>query len=72
MIESRMGRSHGPRAPRRHRPWEPEPLHLPVDRPGAPRPRPSTDLDLVDPDDPDDAGGAEDLPGTHVVVIDLA
>ncbi|HUS64320.1 MAG TPA: hypothetical protein VMZ28_07240 [Kofleriaceae bacterium] len=61
-----MGRSHGPREPRRRMPvWQPEPLHIPVDEP----PR----RHIRQPDDTDDADGDEDdRPGTHVIVIDLA
>jgi len=65
MISDRMGRAHGPRDPRERRPvWEPEPLHVPADRP-APRHR-SPRADDVAPDDGDDRTGS------HVIVIDLA
>jgi hypothetical protein len=64
-----MGRSHQPGQPRRRRPlWEPEPLHIPLDRPGR-GPLPGTVLDIADEED--DAG-VDDRSGTHVIVIDLA
>jgi hypothetical protein len=67
---SGMGRSHGPREPRRRTPvWQPEPLHIPVDRPPPRQIRqPDGDADGADRDDRDD----DDRPGTHVIVIDLA
>jgi hypothetical protein len=66
MISSRMGRTHGPRDPRERRPvWEPEPLHLPVDRPQPRRRAPRGDDDASTDDD-------VDRTGSYVVVIDLA
>jgi len=66
MISDRMGRAHGPRDPRERRPvWEPEPLHVPADRP-APRQR----SPQADDDASSDDGG--DRTGSYVVVIDLA
>ena len=62
-----MGRSHGPREPRRRTPvWQPEPLHIPADPP-ARRIRPPDDTV-----ESDETGGDEDRPGSHVIVIDLA
>ena len=41
--------------------WEPEPLELPIEPPDIQRDRPETEGDE-----------SEDLPGSHVIVIDMA
>jgi hypothetical protein len=70
MIVGRMGRSHGPREPRRHRPaWQPEPLGIPLEHPVGPRSRrPSrSSVEIGESDEV-----CDDRAGTHVIVIDIA
>ena len=60
--EAVMGGLYESREPRREPAWQPEPLQLPLDEP-----------DTVTPEhQAEDQDTAEDRPGTHVVVIDLA
>lgn len=49
--------------------WEPEPLYLPVDEPGHGRYR---RRHINQYDEPDEDGRDDDVPGSHVIVIDLA
>ena len=57
MVRERMGRQSRQNAPSS---WEPEPLQLPLE---APRERNRRSDDEIEPD--------EELPGSHVIVIDL-
>jgi len=57
-----MGGLYESRKPRGEPAWQPEPLQLPLD-----------DLDTVTSEHEDEGhDSAEEKPGTHVVVIDLA
>ena len=54
----------GARQPDSTKRWEPEPLELPIREPERRRRR--------QPERRDDRDSADDLPGSHVIVIDLA
>jgi hypothetical protein len=57
-------RGYRPESSERPR-WTPEPLHLPVERPRDPR-------EKIEPTPAQDRSTDDDLPGSHVIVIDLA